>query len=226
MWRPGNGKRVTARTELKVGDRLQAEQGGDWWDAEIVELLPNGKVKVHYTGWDESWDEVVPRSRLRLGSPGSDETGEAGGGEGGYGAGPLTADPLMVAVNGIPVTAGTPLEKGQRLQAEQEGLWWAAEVMSLRPDGRVKIHYTGWASSWDEVVPRSRLRLESPGPKQVTLFLDGSPPVTGVLVESSGDFLVVLRSDDRVRVFVNKQRIVCFEVREEPVEPGASDDRS
>ena len=26
------------------------------------------------------------------------------------------------------------------------------------PDGNVKIHYSGWESQWDEIVPLGRLR--------------------------------------------------------------------
>jgi formylglycine-generating enzyme required for sulfatase activity len=57
------------------------------------------------------------------------------------------------------VAAQTPLWLGMRLEAEWNGTWWPAEVMEVRADGQVKIHYVNFGSNWDEVVPRSRLRF-------------------------------------------------------------------
>jgi hypothetical protein len=59
-----------------------------------------------------------------------------------------------------PVTADTELKPGQVLQVMWGGTWWAARVLTLPPDGTVKIHYIGWGSNWDEAVPRTRLQLD------------------------------------------------------------------
>lgn len=49
--------------------RLEASdvyQGLAWWIAEIVDKhTVQGKYKISYPGWDERWDEWVPRHRLR-----------------------------------------------------------------------------------------------------------------------------------------------------------------
>lgn len=61
------GDQVTEVTELKVGDKLLAEWAGRWHSVEVLELRPSdGHVKIHWDGWSESWDEYMPRSRLRL----------------------------------------------------------------------------------------------------------------------------------------------------------------
>lgn len=49
--------------------RLEASdvyQGLAWWVAEVVDKQTNeGRYKIKYPGWDDRWDEWVPRSRLR-----------------------------------------------------------------------------------------------------------------------------------------------------------------
>ena len=69
--------------------------------------------------------------------------------------------PGPIVSSGISVAAETKLKAHQNVQVEWGGEWWAGEVLMLQPDGRVKIHYVGWDSSWDEDVPRSRLQLPS-----------------------------------------------------------------
>jgi|GEM_PF-3211415 len=62
------GEPVTADTTLQVGDAVQTEWQQQWWAAQVIGLDPDGRVKVHYVGWDASWDEVVTRERLRQGA--------------------------------------------------------------------------------------------------------------------------------------------------------------
>ena len=55
-----------AETPLSIGDKLLAEWAGRWLDVEVLALVPNGDVKIHWDGYGPEWDEIVPRSRLRL----------------------------------------------------------------------------------------------------------------------------------------------------------------
>jgi hypothetical protein len=43
------------------------------------------------------------------------------------------------------------------VEVEWHGSWYAAEVLRVS-GGSTLIHYTGWASSWDEWVPAGRIR--------------------------------------------------------------------
>jgi hypothetical protein len=36
---------------------------------------------------------------------------------------------------------------------------WNASAVALQPNGTVRIHYDGWAASWDEEVTMDRVRL-------------------------------------------------------------------
>jgi len=60
------GSLVTASTLLKSGDKVFVEQQGSWWRARVKQVREDGSVLIHYVGWESNWDEVVPRSRLRL----------------------------------------------------------------------------------------------------------------------------------------------------------------
>jgi len=146
---------IAADTVLHVGEVLQVEQGG-WWAGRVMSLLPDGKVKVHYPGWDSQSDEVVPRTRLQLDPDALAKAKKS------------IAQPLAQAAQSPPgpitpsevrATETTVLKVGDAVQAESGNRWWAGEVLSLMPEGNVKIHYVGWDAQWDEVVIRSRLRL-------------------------------------------------------------------
>jgi hypothetical protein len=62
---------------------------------------------------------------------------------------------------GSPLPGGPPLPAAAGANAAVEvawgGSWFAAEVLRVS-GGLTLIHYTGWASSWDEWVPAGRLR--------------------------------------------------------------------
>jgi hypothetical protein len=48
----------------KLGEKIEIEWHGSYWDGEIIEV--RGEFhKVHYTGWGSEWDEWVLAERLR-----------------------------------------------------------------------------------------------------------------------------------------------------------------
>ncbi|HHH10495.1 MAG TPA: hypothetical protein ENK23_00245, partial [Sorangium sp.] len=53
------------RRAYDVGDHVLIEWEGETYPGVIIDIPGPGKVKVHYDGYDELWDEVVPRSRLK-----------------------------------------------------------------------------------------------------------------------------------------------------------------
>ena len=79
-----SGSQVKLRTSLKLGDRVQVRWDGrftlpdgrivqeSWWLGTIIGLEKDGRVKIHYTGWDSAWDEVLTRERLRLEGKGTE----------------------------------------------------------------------------------------------------------------------------------------------------------
>ena len=61
-----SGTAVTAADGLTRGDRVFIEQGGSWWRGRVVHVFANNTITVHYVGWDSSFDETVPLSRLQM----------------------------------------------------------------------------------------------------------------------------------------------------------------
>lgn len=47
-----------------VGAKVEVESDGSWYEATVIEARL-GLHKVHYEGWDASWDEWVPSNRIR-----------------------------------------------------------------------------------------------------------------------------------------------------------------
>ncbi len=64
--RDEHGILVMGDTRLRVGQGVRAQWGAGWFDAQVI-AVEGDNVRIHYTGYDEMWNEVVPRHRLRIG---------------------------------------------------------------------------------------------------------------------------------------------------------------
>ena len=60
------GKPVEANTAIAVGARLLAEWAGKWLPVDVTAVRADGKVRIHWVGWGEQFDEELPRTRLRF----------------------------------------------------------------------------------------------------------------------------------------------------------------
>ncbi len=60
------GLKINKNTPLGPGQPVLASQSGAWWLATVLSLEPKNKVLVHYDGWEDHFDEVVPRTRIQL----------------------------------------------------------------------------------------------------------------------------------------------------------------
>jgi hypothetical protein len=78
-----------------------------------------------------------------------------------------------------PREAASPFARGARVWVEWRGSWWDGTILSAAPDGRFRVHYDGWSSSWDEDVPPSRLAPKSGPPPGRRA---GTPPVVRALL--------------------------------------------
>ncbi len=63
--RDAHGILVTGGTRLYAGQALRAQWGAGWFDAQVIAVEPGG-VRIHYTGYGDNWNEVVPLYRLRI----------------------------------------------------------------------------------------------------------------------------------------------------------------
>src|SRR2546423_9188197 len=56
------------------------------------------------------------------------------------------------------VAQGKSWKPGDRVEVEWKGDWYQAQVIEVK-DNQYKVHYDGYASSWDEWVDNSRIRV-------------------------------------------------------------------
>lgn len=61
-----SGIPVNLDTSLDVGSRVLASWEGTWYRAEVIKLLPNDQVRIHYVGWENAWDTNVSQTALQL----------------------------------------------------------------------------------------------------------------------------------------------------------------
>lgn len=50
--------------EFPAGARVEVEWQGTWYEAEVLSVDAEG-WKIHYVGYEDSWNETVDRSRIR-----------------------------------------------------------------------------------------------------------------------------------------------------------------
>src|SRR6266404_5990304 len=102
----------------KVGDVVEVEWHGFWFAADVLVVQKN-KLRVHYRGWADHWDEAVPLSRARRGDPEAlkQKASPAPIGLGrSFGQAPLRIGSPDGSVR--PVSAATALKPGDRVQGE------------------------------------------------------------------------------------------------------------
>ncbi len=47
-----------------VGTKVDVEWKGTWWPAEVIKV-DDGKWRIRYDGYDETWDEWIDKTRIR-----------------------------------------------------------------------------------------------------------------------------------------------------------------
>ena len=55
---------AASSADFKVGDKVDVNWKGVWWQGTVLAVTGDA-IKVHYTGWNQSWDENVTKGRLR-----------------------------------------------------------------------------------------------------------------------------------------------------------------
>jgi hypothetical protein len=132
--------------------------------------------------------------------------------------GPLPERPLFSLLLGDAASGYAGIAEGQAVEVEQEGDWWAATVLRLLDNGLVRIHYTGWAATFDENVTRNRIRFPTPPAYPVRVELTNGRTVTGTLTGEERGFLALVLPDAR-RLLLNTAHVLTVEaVTPEPVE--------
>lgn len=113
--------------------------------------------------------------------------------------------PGAIESTGIPVEADTTVSPGDVLQVQWGGRWWAAQVVSLEPEGKVKVRYVGWEKRWEEVVPRARLQLDPEAKRKArgAAKRAGTPAAPGIAAPATAEIIDYYSGvDDETRRFI------------------------
>eukprot|EP00443_Scrippsiella_acuminata_P002208 CAMPEP_0115362150 /NCGR_PEP_ID=MMETSP0270-20121206/102561_1 /TAXON_ID=71861 /ORGANISM="Scrippsiella trochoidea, Strain CCMP3099" /LENGTH=523 /DNA_ID=CAMNT_0002784721 /DNA_START=89 /DNA_END=1656 /DNA_ORIENTATION=+ len=142
--------------KLEVGLKLQAKfSDGAFYPATVVSISDSKKrakapVKVHFVGYEDSDDAWVSLDDLKSKRLPKD-------------AGSAAAKAKSKAKPELDLSG---LEKGMRVQAEADGTYYAADILTVstaknRAKAPVKVHYCGYTDASDEWVSADRLRSKN-----------------------------------------------------------------
>ena len=128
-----------------VGDHVMVEWEGKVYPAMIIDVPGPGKAKVHYDGYDEIWDEVVPRARVR-----------------GFVEGPVTMPdpPEKVRHTAVEAAKTNQHKIGDRVMVDWHGHYYPALIVGVVGPERYRIHYEGYGNEWDENVGAERIKAK------------------------------------------------------------------
>ena len=60
------GRTVTSVSELSVGMSILAEWNGRWYRAQVIDIVSDHQVSIHYVSFGSNWDGPIPLSRIRI----------------------------------------------------------------------------------------------------------------------------------------------------------------
>lgn len=156
---PPPGFDIPEGREIVPGEQVLAEVDGSWRSVRVQRVLENGDLEVALMGLR---DEVktMAKSSIRLlhlqafpSTPPGRPVASTPAASGASSTSPATGS------TGQPVTAESELGPGTKLEAEWARRWLPVEVLAVEAGGKVRIHWVGYSNSFDESVPRSRLRF-------------------------------------------------------------------
>jgi hypothetical protein len=74
------GIKLGPEPPIEVGARVLAFSQGQWWRARVIAIESDDVVRVHFPGWDATWDENLSLDQLEVDLSTDDERidGETG----------------------------------------------------------------------------------------------------------------------------------------------------
>ena len=126
-----------------VGEKVLVEWEGAVYPAVILEATGPSRYKVHYDGYDDIWDEVITRDRIR-----------------GLAEGKIVhpEPPPKVRAKAIQAAQTNVHKIGDRVRVEWHGQIYPAVIIAIVGHERYQIHYEGYGDEWNETVGLSRIQ--------------------------------------------------------------------
>lgn len=127
----------------RVGDEVMVEWEGKDYPAVILSASGPTKFKVHYEGYDETWDELVPRSRMKGLRVGNEIRPEP---------------PAKVRQKALEAAQSNTYRVGDHVRVEWRERMYPAQIIDVVGKERYRVHYEGYPNEFDENVGLSRIQ--------------------------------------------------------------------
>jgi hypothetical protein len=128
---------------VQVGDHVYVEWEGKEYPAFIKEATSPAKFKVHFDGYDDSWDQVVTKDRIKRPVEGAPVHPEP---------------PPKVRAKAMKAVQTNQYKTGDRVRVEWHGVVYPAIVTGIVGTERYRVHYEGYGPEFDENVGLSRIQ--------------------------------------------------------------------
>jgi hypothetical protein len=142
---------IGCRRAHQVGDHVMVDWRGGDYPAVIVAIEGPSRFRVHYDGYSDDWNEVVPGTRVHGRIPPSTVPG------------PVAA--TKVRIRPGPSASGAPSSSpavgfrvGERVRVEWHGAIYSATILAEVGADRYRVHYEGYGTEWDENVDLNRIQ--------------------------------------------------------------------
>jgi hypothetical protein len=142
---------VACRRAHQVGDHVIVEWRGGDYTAVIVAIEGPSRFRVHYDGYSDDWDEVIPGTRVRGRIPPSTGSNPVTGTKIRSRPGPSASG----AASGSPAVG---FRAGERVRVEWHGAVYSATILEEVGPDRYRVHYEGLGTEWDETVGLNRIQ--------------------------------------------------------------------
>lgn len=142
---------TACKKPYRVGEHVLVEwEEGKFYPAYVVEVK-GSRYRVHFEGYDSRWDEDVGLDRIKGRVTDSITP-------------PPPPEKVLGATAPLPGASAhavgasiNPFKVGDRVRVTWRGSIYAATVLEVTGKDRVKVHYEGHESAWDEIVSVERV---------------------------------------------------------------------
>lgn len=126
-----------------VGDHVLVQWEGNDYPAMIKEVPAPAKFKVHYDGYADIWDEVVPKDRIK-----------------GLVEGPVPAPepPAKVRAKAMQAAQNNRYKLNDRVRVEWHGQIYPGTITGIVGHEQYRVRYDGYGPEWDEIVGLARIQ--------------------------------------------------------------------
>jgi hypothetical protein len=134
---------VACSRSYRVGDEVLVEWEGKEYPAVILSAPTPAKFKVHYEGFDDIWDEEVPKSRLKGFRTGTEIRPEP---------------PAKVRQKALEAAQTNTYRVGDHVRVDWRGKLYPAQIVSVIGKEKYRVHFDGYGSEFDEDVGLARIQ--------------------------------------------------------------------